>query len=242
MHYFPLSWPWLLALGIVFAVVLALFQLSILSYAYRRIGIQPQYIFTYLLLSFLGSSLNIPVAQFPPEEMSTLREVDYFGVRYIVPAVEQWPRTIIAVNVGGALIPALLSLYLIVKNKLYVQSAIGIPVVAALVHQWATPMRGIGITVPIFLPPLAAAGIAMILRWRRAPPLAYIAGTLGTLIGADLMNLDKLQGQGAPVVSIGGAGTFDGVFLTGIIAVLLIPLGPPDAPPDAPKDNEIPSA
>ena len=43
--------------------------------------------------------------------------------------------------------------------------------------------------------------------------------TLAT--GADLLNLDKIQGLGAPIASIGGAGTFDGVFLTGILAALL---------------------
>jgi uncharacterized membrane protein len=41
------------------------------------------------------------------------------------------------------------------------------------------------------------------------------------LIGADLLNLRKLQGLGAPIVSIGGAGTFDGIFVTGLMAVLL---------------------
>jgi uncharacterized membrane protein len=35
------------------------------------------------------------------------------------------------------------------------------------------------------------------------------------------MNLRKLRGLGAPVASIGGAGTFDGIFLAGIIALLL---------------------
>jgi len=58
----------------------------------------------------------------------------------------------------------------------------------------------------------------------RGSPLAYIAGSLGTLIGADLTNLDKVRGLGAPVASIGGAGTFDGIFLTGILAVLLASL------------------
>ena len=43
-------------------------------------------------------------------------------------------------------------------------------------------------------------------------------------IGADLLNLDKLQGLGAPIASIGGAGTFDGVFLTGVVAVLIASL------------------
>ena len=51
--------------------------------------------------------------------------------------------------------------------------------------------------------------------------VAAVAYILGTLIGADLLNLGKVQGLGAPLASIGGAGTFDGVFLTGIIAVLL---------------------
>jgi uncharacterized membrane protein len=54
----------------------------------------------------------------------------------------------------------------------------------------------------------------------------YIAGSLGTLIGADLLNFDKLQGLRAPIASIAGAGTFDGVFVTDIIAVLLPPVGP----------------
>jgi uncharacterized membrane protein len=51
--------------------------------------------------------------------------------------------------------------------------------------------------------------------------LAYIAGTLGCLIGADLLNLHRLAGLGAPIASIGGAGTFDGIFFTGIAAVLI---------------------
>jgi uncharacterized membrane protein len=85
----------------------------------------------------------------------------------------------------------------------------------------ATPVPGVGIAVPTFLPPILAAVTALLLSRRSAPALAYVAGTLGTLIGADLLNLPRLQGLGAPVASIGGAGTFDGVFLTGILAVLL---------------------
>jgi uncharacterized membrane protein len=54
-----------------------------------------------------------------------------------------------------------------------------------------------------------------------APVIAYISGTLGTLIGADLLNLRRLGELGAPVVSIGGAGTFDGVFLAGVLAAFL---------------------
>jgi len=89
------------------------------------------------------------------------------------------------------------------------------------VYATARPLKGIGIAVPMFVPPFAAAGTALLLAPDSAPVIAYVAGTLGTLIGGDVMNLRKLRGLGAPVASIGGAGTFDGIFLAGIIAVLL---------------------
>jgi uncharacterized membrane protein len=78
----------------------------------------------------------------------------------------------------------------------------------------------VGIAVPILVPPLASVVIALLLSRQYTAPLAYVGGSLGTLIGADLLNLDKIQGLGAPVASIGGAGTFDGIFLSGILAVL----------------------
>ena len=77
----------------------------------------------------------------------------------------------------------------------------------------------------MFIPPIAAAIFAMIFNYEWAAPTAYMAGTLGTLIGADILHLDKLRNLRAPVASIGGAGTFDGIFLTGILAVLLAPVG-----------------
>ena len=42
-----------------------------------------------------------------------------------------------------------------------------------------------------------------------------------SFVGADILNLKKIGNQGVPVASIGGAGTFDGIFLNGIFAVLL---------------------
>ena len=83
----------------------------------------------------------------------------------------------------------------------------------------------------MFVPPLVATGVAFLLSWKSAAPLAYIAGSLGTLIGADLLNLGKIEGLGAPVASIGGAGTFDGIFLTGILAVLLAAIFSPKRRP-----------
>jgi uncharacterized membrane protein len=227
MHYFPLAWPFVLALVVIFTVIITLVELHVLKDVYRRIGIPPRYVLLVLLGSLLGSAINVPVAELRPEAMAADEVVDFFGVRYAVPVVEEWPRTILAVNVGGAVIPAMVSLYLLVKNRLYVRGIIAAGVVAVIVYQMAYPVRGIGIAVPTLVPPIVAAVTAMALAWRNAPPLAYIAGSLGTLIGADLMNLDKIQGMGAPVASIGGAGTFDGVFLSGVFAVLLSSIAEP---------------
>ena len=150
--------------------------------------------------------------------------IEFFGMQYNVPVVEHWEGTVIAVNVGGAVIPALMSLYLLVTRGLWINGAIATAAVALVLHWLADPVPGIGIAVPVFLPALVTAVVAMLLSRENAAPLAYIAGSMGTLIGADLTNLDKVRGLGAPVASIGGAGTFDGIFLTGILAVLLASL------------------
>ena len=102
-----------------------------------------------------------------------------------------------------------------------------------VVHHLATPIAGVGISVPLFWPPVLAALVALALSRRYAAPLAYVGGSIGVLIGADLTNLDRLQGLGAPVASIGGAGTFDGVFLAGIAAVLLSGIAGGGAPASA---------
>jgi uncharacterized membrane protein len=128
--------------------------------------------------------------------------------------------------VGGAVIPTLLSLYLLFARNLWIKGTIATAIVALVLHWLANPVPGLGIAVPVFVPVVVTAAAALILSREDAAPLAYIAGALGTLIGADLTNLDKVSGLGAPVASIGGAGTFDGIFLTGILAVILANLFP----------------
>jgi uncharacterized membrane protein len=160
----------------------------------------------------------------PPEHVMSDQVVDFFGIQYAVPVVSDWDGTVIAVNVGGAVIPTLMSIYLLAKRELWVKGLIATAIVALIIHWMAYPVSSLGIAVPVFVPVVVTAIVAMLLSREDAAPLAYIAGSLGTLIGADLTNLDKVRGLGAPVASIGGAGTFDGIFLTGILAVLLASL------------------
>src|SRR5579864_1449600 len=220
-HFLPLALPFFLALVLLVAIVIGLIEVHVLSYAYARIGIDRRYIFLILAGSLLGSYVNIPIAQLPPERIISNQQVVFFGMRYVVPVVENWSSTVIALNVGGAIIPTILSLYLVMTNRIYARAAIGTIVMAACIYLMATPVVGVGIAVPTFMPPILAAIVAYLLSRQSAPALAYIVGSLGTLIGADLLNLERIQGLGAPIASIGGAGTFDGIFLTGVIAVLL---------------------
>lgn len=221
LQFFPLTLPFFLILFFLIAILIGLIEIGILEYAYEKIGINRRYIFILLLLSLIGSYVNIPIVELPARRIVSDQVVTYFGMQYIIPRVYHWQRTVIAANLGGAIIPALLSVYLLLKNRIYGRGLIGSAIVAFIVHSMAEPVPGVGIAIPVFIPPLVAAGIALLLSQRFAPPLAYISGSMGTLIGADLLNLGRIQELGAPVASIGGAGTFDGIFVTGILAVVL---------------------
>ena len=74
---------------------------------------------------------------------------------------------------------------------------------------------------PGFVSPLVAAGLAMLLAPTEAPAVAFIAGVVGPLVGADLLHLREITKNAVGVASIGGAGTFDGIVLSGIVAAYL---------------------
>jgi len=230
IHYLPLTPGLFSVLVLLFAALIILIQLRILRYAYMRLGVGPGAALLLLFGSLVGSYFNIPISVLPGETMRTGEIVDFFGMRYVVPLVTSYPGTVLAVNVGGAVIPTLMSIYLVLRYQLFLRAAIAVVVVALVIHAMATPVRGVGIAVPVFAPVVVTAILAFILSREYAAPLAYIGGSMGTLIGADLMNLDKIRGLGAPVASIGGAGTFDGIFLTGILAVLLAGIASPSRP------------
>ena len=221
MHYVPLSLG-LAGLFFLILVVLAiLIPIGLLSHVYASLGLRPLTVVLTMLGSLIGSYVNIPLIALPEERVVSREIVEIMGVPFLAPIAVDWPGTVLAINVGGAVIPILLSLYLLIRYQLWGSGLLAVAIIAFFVHRMATPVPGLGIAVPTFAPPILAAIVALILSRRYAAPLAYIGGGLGVLVGADLLNLGSLRSLGAPVASIGGAGTFDGVFLTGVIAVLL---------------------
>lgn len=132
----------------------------------------------------------------------------------------------IAVNVGGCLIPTGLVIYELAHlgaadARLLLPAAAAALVTVFVCHQLAQPVPGIGIAMPGFVPPAVAALVALVLAPDAAAPVAFIAGVAGPLIGADLLHWRDIPRLGAGTASIGGAGTFDGIVLSGVIAAYI---------------------
>jgi uncharacterized membrane protein len=221
MLFFPAVIAFIFLFFCLLVLVFLLIQIGIIAYAFRSLGISSTYLFFLLLASLIGSYINIPLKRLVQEEISPPGVINFFGFRYLIPETRYRKETIIAINVGGAIVPILLSLYLIITKATYLPFLIATLIVTFIVYQLARPIPGLGIAVPALIPPFLAAVVALIIAPANPPPVAYVSGSIGTLIGADLLNLGRIKELRAPVASIGGAGTFDGIFLTGIMAVIL---------------------
>lgn len=222
--------PFVILYAIAFLLILVfvfVIEINLIHHAFQMIGLSPEAAFLGLFASLAGSYINIPITKIDGGETHDAETVDFFGVRYRVPARYAGGGTTLAVNVGGAVVPVLISLYVLMRQPgAILPAAFGVLIVGTVVHRFARPIRGLGIATPMLVPPIVAALSAWFLAGffgeaLHIDAIAYVSGVLGTLIGADIANLGKLGDLGAPVASIGGAGTFDGVFLTGIVAVLL---------------------
>lgn len=196
-----------------------------------KLHLSPEAAALTLLGILLGSLINIPLYRVQRDEPQTPpRDLIASGMSW-VPLAHSQQQTIVAVNVGGCVIPALLAIYQIsfilgaapqARFALLLAMAVNIFACARL----ARPIPGVGIALPGFLAPLLAVGSAWLLL---APdqydairaPVAFVAGVSGPLIGADLMNLRQFERISVGVLSIGGAGTFDGIVLSGLLAALL---------------------
>lgn len=223
----PARTPIVALFTLLLGLTVALVAVEVIEYAYARIGIDSRWMFTLLALSLLGGNVNLPLARIgrgtsrPDEGAPPAAGGEVDGDATAPGAAPDAGGTVLAVNLGGAIIPAALSAYLLVTHAPLGAALAAVVIVAVAVHRLARPVPGVGIAVPLVAPPLLAAAVALLLAPDAAPAVAYVGGVLGTLIGADLTNLRRLGQLGGPVASIGGAGTFDGIFVTGILAVLL---------------------
>lgn len=218
----PSLTPRLLLFILALAFLIGFVQIGILRIAFDKLGLTPESAYLLLLCTLGGSLVNLPLCSL---------KADTAALPVIPPQLPRWQffkpppfvgRTIILVNVGGAVVPVAFSIYLIAHSLLSpLQIVVAVTVVALVAYKVSRPVPGIGIGLPPLIAPIFAALIAMALNPEQRAPLAYVGGTLGVLIGADLIRLKDIPKLGARMATIGGAGTFDGVFITGLVAVLL---------------------
>ena len=215
--------------SLLYLLMLLLSLIGIIAVAYfllegilvTALGIPVYWVGIFLFVSLFGSFLNFPVGTIESRApILNVNEVVAFGVRWQVPSIRVGvARTHILINLGGAVLPIVISGYLLGTRRARV-------IVTVLVNRSASVVKGFGVATLALAPPLitmlATILVDNISPLRSPTQVAYIGGTLGTLIGADLFNLGKIRYIGTPAVSIGGAGTFDGIYLTGIVSVLLV--------------------
>ncbi len=209
-----------LLLFLIVLILILFIQIQIFSLVLDKLGLSPHSATLLLITTLIGSAVNLPLFKIKAEPPPSPPPV--FGRHWPFKLPPFTGYTVIAINVGGALVPLLFSIYLFISQSLpLVQVLLAIAIVTAVSYMFSRPVAGLGIGMPIFIAPLTAAVTAILLAPDNSPPLAYIGGTMGVLIGADLLRMKDIPKLGAPVAAIGGAGTFDGIFFTGIIAVLL---------------------
>src|SRR6266581_9570594 len=133
VHYLPLTPGFFSILLVLLAGLIILIQLRILRYAYMKLGVGPGAAMFLLFGTLIGSYFNLPVAVLPGKPVMSGQIVDFYGMRYVVPVVASWPGTVLAVNVGGAVIPTMMSIYLVIRYQLWLKAAIATAVIAFVI-------------------------------------------------------------------------------------------------------------
>lgn len=217
MIFIPIALLIFLLFILFLPVLLVLVYLHITTLGFEKLGISSNTTIFLLFLILIGSCINIPLTK---KRLVYSTRPRFFGL-FRVPQVEIQG---VAINLGGGIIPVLLSFYfLFLLGKQGVELT---PVLVAIFFMiiltkfLARVVPGKGITLPFFIPPIFSAVFALILTPGFAAPTAFVAGVLGTLIGADILNLGRARKYGG-YLSIGGAGVFDGIFLVGTVSALL---------------------
>lgn len=202
--------------------VVVMVQIGLLTVAFDKLGLSAEAGFLLLLSSLAGSVVNLPLFSITSDPPPPGLLEQYRRRSLLLPPNFRPGRTLIMVNVGGCVIPVFFCLYLLRSTEVgWNEVILGCLLVTLLCRIVSRPIQGMGIALPLFIAPVAAAVVGVTLEPDVSAPLAYICGTLGVLIGADLLRLDDIRRMGAPMASIGGAGTYDGIFITGIVAALL---------------------
>ena len=172
--------------------------------------------FVVLAAIFIASFINIPIGR---RRLIEVEESRFFGLIRRKRIAAQG----LTVNVGGAVVPLLLVLYLLPRVPLQ-ETLLASALMIIICYALARFIPGKGIAIPLLLPAFFATIFALVLAFDSASSVAFISGVLGVLIGGDVLHLPRVIREGQGILSIGGAGVFDGIFLVAIVAAFLAAL------------------
>lgn len=184
-----------------------------------------------LIGGFLFNNRNIVLRRIRVKDYRVYYES--IGYNQYIPQLVVRDREVeVAVNIGGALIPLGISLTIIIlltmSDTVFLPaSALATMVTLAVVYRLARIVDSIGVVVPTLIPAIVSSSTSLIIvealgkQLVYAGPIAYVAGCLGTLIGADLLKINDMVESGASSISIGGLGSFDGIYVTGLLSVVI---------------------
>lgn len=216
-----------LALFFILLILVPLFLAEVILIALTRLGLSPELSIMAAIGIFMGGLINIPVQKIPKGRPMEDPPNAFFGMnRFLGKKPVKQDFTIIAVNFGGCVVPCILAAYQVLRILSHSPYAALVVTGAAAMniyvcYRLAQPVPKVGITLPAFIPPLTAALAAIVFIPEFAPPVAFTAGVLGPLIGADLLHMRDIKQLDTRMASIGGAGTFDGIVISGLLATLL---------------------
>src|SRR5215471_1320849 len=179
MFFAPFLFLYALLFFFGLAFLFALIQIGIINYVFQALGLPPQLAFLALLVSLVGSYINIPITRIASGGVHPVRVVEHFGVRYRIPMRYAGESTVIAINVGGALVPLAICTYVLLHwNTSIVPALAGTAIVAFVVNRFARPVPGLGIATPMLIPPIVAAIVGWALSSASNHPdgIAYVSG------------------------------------------------------------------
>ncbi len=210
----------IILLFVAFVLLVTSVQLGVITVVFEKLDLSANSAYLLFLSILAGSLINLPLFSMKSEPPS-LEEMPP-RLREFYRLMPHTGTTMVLVNVGGCVVPVAFCLYLLTHHPLnlfYLMLAVG--AVTLLSFKTSRKLPGIGLGMPMFLAPALAALVSVVLDPANAAPMAFISGTMGVLIGADLLHLNDIRSMGTPFASIGGAGSLDGIFISGIVAVLL---------------------
>lgn len=133
---------------------------------------------------------------------------------------------LLTINIGGGLIPLLLSVYVFIKadsRKERIRTLVAVFLTGLAIYAisiiFSDFSHGRDIIDPMYLYAISGGLIAYLLgRSRRA---SFIAGTIGFLLYNLFIYYRLLTGEIRSQLRIGGAGVYDSIIISGVLAVLL---------------------